>query len=145
MQLKTANGQTITGQAVLLMRDTTQPLSEFTKGNATAVADSEKISYAKPTQTQRANTYISFLNYASSSTTGLDGVYVTGDAGYQKDQAVPSTDIVKIQPVIDVTFLKCSDSKCTGTGTPLTLSLTAWNDANFSKPVKSVLQSLSIQ
>jgi cytoskeletal protein RodZ len=145
MQLKAANGQNVTGQAVLLMRDTTQPLNEFAKGNATAVADSQKISYTKPTQTQRADTYISFINYASSAATGLDGIYITGDAGYQKEQAIPSIDIAKIQPVIDVTFLKCNNSKCSGTGTPITLNSSAWNSTSFSKPIKTMLQSLAVQ
>lgn len=145
MELKTADKQNVTGQAVILMRDTTQPLNEFAKGSATAVQGSEKISYKKPTQTQRADTYISFVNYASSGDAGLDAIYVTGDAGYQKDQAVPSIDIAKIQPVIDVNFVRCSDSKCSGAGTPITLSSAAWNDVNFSKPIKSLLRSLAIQ
>jgi hypothetical protein len=145
MQLKSSSGNMVTGQAVMLMRDTTQTLPEFSKGNAAAVQDSEKISYTKPSQTQRADTYISFLSYANSADTGLDGIYITGDAGYQKNQSVPSTDVARIQPVIDVTFLKCGDSKCSGTGTPLTLTSAAWSDATFSKPIKTMLQSLSIQ
>jgi hypothetical protein len=148
MKLKGADSQQIDGQIVMAIRGKTQKLSEFDKGAAAAILDSEKIAYTKPAETQRGNTYISFLNYASSTgsnASGIDGIYITGDAGYQKDQAVPATDISKIDPIINVVFVKCSDSKCSGTGMPLTVDTSEWQNPSISKPVKAMLQSLSIQ
>jgi cytoskeletal protein RodZ len=136
-QLKGADGQTVSGQIVMTIRDKTQKLTEFDKGNATAVLDSEKIAYTKPTETQRGNTYLSFLGYASSTQTGLDGIYITGDAGYTKDQAVPLVDVSKSDPVISVTFLK--DNK------QVTISSNSWSNDSFAKPIKTMLQSLAIQ
>jgi hypothetical protein len=145
VKLKDTNGQQVDGQIIMAIRDKTQKLSEFDKGAATAVLNSEKITYTKPTQTQRGDTYISFLNYASSNNSGLDSIYITGDAGYQKDQDVPAVDISKIDPITNVTFVKCSDSKCSGTGTALTLDTKIWQDSSFSAPIKTMLQSLAIQ
>jgi hypothetical protein len=148
MNLKDSDNQAVKGQIVMTIRDKTQKLTEFDKGNAAAILDSEKIAYTKPAETQRGNTYISFLNYASSTgsdAAGIDGIYITGDAGYQKDQAVPAVDISKIDPITDVTFVKCSDSKCSGAGTSLTVNAGNWQDSSFSKPIKTMLQSLSIQ
>jgi hypothetical protein len=143
VSLKDANGQQVTGQIIMSIRDKTQKLTEFDKGNANATQDSEKIAYTNPTQTQRGSTYISFLQYASSST-GLDGIYVTGDSGYQKGQDIPLIDISKVDPVISITFLKCADSKCSGSGTPLSIDKSVWADASFSGSLKKMLQSLSI-
>jgi hypothetical protein len=137
-QFKDTSGQNINGQIVMTIRDKTQKLTEFDKGSATAVKDSEKIAYTKPSQTQRASTYISFLSYASSTSSGgFNGIYITGDNGYKKDQTVPMVDINKVDPVINITFLK--------DGTTASVAISSWNDANFSGPLKAMLQSLSIQ
>jgi cytoskeletal protein RodZ len=144
MQLTGADNQQVTGQIVLTFREPSQKLSEFDKGNATAVRDSEKIAYAKPSAGQRGSTYISFLGYSGAEATALDGVYVTGDSGYQKDQAIPAVDIGKVNPVIAITFLKCADPKCSDAGTPFAVQNTVWDDAAFSGPLKNLLQSLSV-
>jgi cytoskeletal protein RodZ len=145
MKLKNTDGQQVDGQIVITIRGKTQKLSEFDKGAATAVSSSEKITYTKPSEIQRGDTYISFVSFANSKDTGLDAIYITGDAGYQKNQTVPAVDISKIDPITNVTFVKCNDSKCTGTGTALTVNPDSWKDSNFSKPIKTVLQSLAIQ
>lgn len=140
VKLKDAQSQTVNGKIIMTIRNKSEKLTEFDKGNAIAILNSEKITYTKPTQTQRGDTYISFLNYASSPSDGLDGVYITGDNGYQKDQAIPLVDISKSDPVISVTFQKCTEGKCT----PLTVGEKSWSDPSFSKPIKSLLESLSI-
>jgi hypothetical protein len=144
-KLKDADGQQVDGQIIMTIRDKTQKLSEFDKGAAKAVIDSEKITYTKPSETQRGDTYISFVNYATSKDNGLDSIYISGDAGYKKDQEVPAVDISKVDPITNVTFIKCPDSKCSGTPTVLTVAAASWEDAAFSKPIKTMLQTLSIQ
>ncbi len=145
-KLKTAAGSTQNGQIVMTIRFKQASLPEFKDGNARAVLESEKIAYAKPSQSQRASTYISFLKYAATTAKGVDGVYVTGDNGYQKDQDIPLTDIAKADPLITITFFSCADATCSpATRPPVALAPGAWQDAAFSKPLKDILQSIVVE
>ena len=147
MQLKGADGQSQTGQVVMtIQNENTFDFSSFKPGSAVAVLDSQKLTYAKPTQTQRANTYISFLQYASTTTHGaLDSIFVTGDFGYQKDQTIPETDIQKVDPVITVTFWQCQNQTCSGTLKSMNISSSQWNDSSFANPITKMIESLAIQ
>lgn len=145
MQLKDVNGKTYTGQIVVEFRNKQSQLTEFAKGNAVAVRTSDKISYSKPSSVQRADTYISFLNYASStSSTSLDAVYVTGDYGYQTGQAVPMNDVVNGDPLITVSFMSCTKSTCAGDKTASNVQPSIWGDTSFSTPILTLLKSLVI-
>lgn len=144
MQLKNQSNQAVIGQITMLIRQKTQKLSEFSAGNAIALFDSEKITYTKPTPSQRAATYISFLQYAGTGGSGLDGIYITSDNGYQKGQAIPLVDMQQEDPVISLTFSKCSDSNCSAKTTPLTVSTASWSNASFANPLKTILESLII-
>ena len=88
-KLKLVSGTTQTGQIILTIQHKQISLPAFTTGSALAIRESEKIDYKKPSQVQRASTYLSFLNYVGSTAKGIDGVYITGDFGYVKDQYVP--------------------------------------------------------
>jgi cytoskeletal protein RodZ len=146
MQLKTAGASTQTatqtGQVVMTIRHKQPSLPEFKNGSATASIESEKINYTKPSQSQRGSTYLSFPNYVSSTAKGIDGVYVTGDNGYQKDQAIPMVDIAKSDPLITLTFRKCADAKCATPGEAVTLAASEWQNTTFVKPLKTMLQSI---
>lgn len=134
-------GTKTTGKIILTMRDKSQKLTEFDKGNATGVMDSEKIVYTKPSSAQRGQTYISFLNYPTSTSTSLiNGVYITGDFGYKQDQAIPKVDIQKVDPIISLTFMAC-DGTCTKT---LGITSEAWQSADFGGSLKKILQSLTV-
>jgi hypothetical protein len=143
LQFESASGETITGQIVFKIRDKQQPLPEFDNGNAAAVRESEKIAYLKPSSAQRGSTYLSFLRYANSGD-GLDGVYITGDYGYQKDQAIPKADFTPVDPIISLTFVQCADNSCGGEGTAAAISEETWQNAGFNKPLKAIFQSLTI-
>lgn len=138
MQLPAAAGGKQTGKIIFSIQSKSTALTGFGKGNATAVQDSEKISYKQPSQTQRAQTYVSFLSYAGASHGGLDAIYVTGDNGYQKDQAIPEVDVAKGDPHIMVGF---QDDK----GQPLTVTAEAWQSATIKTPVKTILTSIVVQ
>jgi hypothetical protein len=146
-QLKNAGGQQVSGQIVVHIVPDPQNIKGLDdKNNSTAVLDSEKITYTKPSQTQRANTYLSFINYAGSKQKGIDSIFITGDNGYQKEQAIPKSDIAKGSPIIYVDFNECPKSgKCTTSGAPITINVAMWEDTAFSKPIKTLLESLSIQ
>ena len=138
------SGKPITGKIVIALNAKGQNLTSFDAGNATAVLDSEKITYKQPTQVQRAQTYLSFAQYvATTMPSALDAIYVTGDYGYQKDQAIPKVDMANLDPVISVTFLRCSDAKCTAS-TPDSIAASNWKNKSFSMPITSTLESLAV-
>ncbi|HSW80585.1 MAG TPA: hypothetical protein VLG47_07450 [Candidatus Saccharimonadales bacterium] len=120
-------------------------MSDFKKGDAAAVLQSEKIDYDKPTGTQRANTYISFVQYSTTTTKGaLDGIYVTGNLGYTYAQAIKETDIAKIDPLVRVVFVKCADTNCTNSS-ETNISSDEWKNKDFSQPITDMFKSLSFQ
>lgn len=144
IKLKDANGQLVNGQILMTIQSPNLKIVGFeSKGNALAVIDSKKINYSKPTQNQRASTYISFLRYDGNSS-GLDAIYITGDNGYQKDQAVPEIDIRKVEPIIRIIFGKCADSGCIELQPAFSIDADSWNDTNLSGPLEAMLQSLVI-
>lgn len=137
-QLQNTAGQSVNGKIVMTIRKNGQKLPEFSAGNATAAIASQKIAYTKPTQTQRANTYLSFLKYADTTAVGgWDGVYITGDNGYTVGQAIPAADFASVDPIIDVTFFNAS-------GKAMTIATSSWNDAAFSDPLLKMLESFAI-
>ncbi len=144
LQLKNTAGKTVSARAVVTIQNRQTSLPDFKAGNAVAAIASQKVSYTKPSSNQRAQTYISFLNYASSVAKGVDGIYVTGDNGYQLGQAIPQTDVVQTDPLVTVTFLQCADAACSSGGAPLTLAIGDWDSA-FSAPILAIITSLSIQ
>lgn len=138
VSLKSTDGQDVSGKIVLTIRNKSQKLTEFDAGNAIAAKASVKVTYTKPKQTQRGSTYESFLRYASSADNGgLDGVYITGDTGYKLGQAIPAADFVPVDPIIGITFLD-ADAQ------PMTIAATSWDDSDFSGPLETLLESLSI-
>jgi hypothetical protein len=145
MQLKPANGSTTNGQVVVTIQAKQSSLDAFKKGNGLAVINSERVSYTKPSQSQRAQTFLTFVQYAGSTGSGIDGIYITGDNGYQKDQAVPQTDIIQVDPLVTVNFLKCSDANCSGTGAPMTVASSTWGASGVAQTIRSLLTSLTIQ
>jgi hypothetical protein len=75
----------------------------------------------------------------------LDAVYVTGDSGYQQDQAIPMADVVKGDPLINVTFVSCPTDDCaTGTLTPLSVTTATWQNSAIGKPATALLESLTL-
>jgi cytoskeletal protein RodZ len=141
--LKNAAGSTAQGAVLLRIRHQQATLPEFKTGNAAAVLPSENIKYTSPAAGQRASTYLSFLQYAATTTKGgLDGLYITGNLGYQHAQAIPQTDVAKIDPLITVSFLDCT-STCTTASPALTVSSTIWT-GDFQKIIETMLESLQI-
>jgi hypothetical protein len=131
----------VSGKVVLRIKNNTSKYEEFETGNSTAVINSEKIKYLKPSSAQRGETYLSFLSYAGSASSSLiDGVYISGDFGYQKEQAIPKVDIQKIDPNISVVFLAC-DGTC---DLPLSITPDAWASSQFGQRVKNILLSLTV-
>ena len=144
LQLHDETGQSFTGRIIFMVRNKQQALPEFDAGNAVAVLESQKITYLKPSSVQRAATYISFLQYASASRARLDGIYVSGDVGYQKNQAIPKADFVPVDPIISLTFIKCTDNACTAEGAPVSIDPALWQDKAFGGPLTALFTSLVV-
>lgn len=143
LKLKDMDGQDVTGQILLRIRAKGQKLQPLEGNSITAVLDSEKIAYTNPTQVQRASTYISFLRF-SDNAEGLDGIYITGDLGYEKGQNVPATDIQQVDPIISIEFYLCPNSGCVELSGVYGIGVKIWNDENIAAPLKSMLRSLVI-
>jgi hypothetical protein len=141
MDIPVGQEQTVSGQVRLQIRSKTKELTEFKPGNSLAVQDSKKITYTKPSSAQRGQTFISFLSWANStSSNSIDGVYITGDFGYQKEQAIPEVDIEKIDPRISIVFFAC-DGTC---DQPLAIAPTGWQVTEFGDRLEKILTSFTI-
>ncbi|HYH75675.1 MAG TPA: hypothetical protein VD735_07010 [Candidatus Saccharimonadales bacterium] len=144
-KMRAVSGKEMKGQVTVTFSGKGQNLAAFDAGNATAVIPSEKLTYTQPTSVQRAQTYLSFAQYAATTagSAALDALYVTGDYGYQVDQAIPKIDMANLDPLISVTFASCNDSACKAT-TPMSIGAGSWRDKAFSVPIISTLESLAI-
>jgi hypothetical protein len=143
LQLKTTSGKVVSGKIVVTMTPGGKNLNGFDQGNGTAVRDSQKIKYKKPTEVQRAETYLTFVRFADTEQQGIDTIIVTGDFGYQDGQAVPQIDMSKLGLVIQATFVQCAKTDCTMT-TPLVANASNWDDQAVQKPVLAIIESLSV-
>lgn len=140
------DGQNVQGRIVLAMQPKGTELEAFASGGVISALDSQKIKYSKPTPVQRGETYLTFLQYTDNFVKGqLDGIYITGDYGYKANQYVPKVDIAKLDPLITMTFEKCSANDC-GDPQPLSIQSEVWaNDAKLQKGIATMLQSLQVQ
>jgi hypothetical protein len=146
VELLTSANQLTKGIITLTIQNQSPVVAGFQSGNATAALESQLITYVNPTADQRASTYISFLHYASSTTPGsnIDAIYITGNAGYQLNQSIPQTAILAVSTVIGITFSRCTNTACTGSGVATSITYTAWDTTSFSEPLLTLLKSLSI-
>ena len=144
ISLTSATGQTTMGQVVMTLAKQATIPSAFSSSSV-AVLASQKIAFTQPAPTQAADTYLSFVQYPATTTKGgLDGIYVSGNYGYQQDQVIPSSNIAQVNPLVYFTFYACSSSICPLTSRlPLTISSTEWNDRAFSAPIQLVIKSFT--
>jgi len=144
LRLVGENGDAFTGQIVFAVQNQQTSIAAFAKNKAVAVLESQKIAYKQPTSNQRAQTYVTFVNYSGSMAL-IDSLYITGDNGYQAQQDVPQSDVVQANPLVTVSFLKCADAACKTTGTASSILVKAWADPTVSKPILNLLESLTIE
>jgi hypothetical protein len=146
MVLTSATKKSVTGLITITINKQGQLPSAFTAGTDLAVLNSQLLSYKQPTLDQASQTYLSFVQYSSTTTRGgLDAIYVTGNDGYQKDQVIPNSDIASIGPLITVAFTRCGNSACTTNLTPLTIASSEWNVSYFNKLISTIISSLAFQ
>lgn len=132
--------QTVQGKIIINVSPKGQLPSDFTNAPAVAVANSQLISYTNPTPAQDAQTYLSFLQYATTTTVGgLNGIYVTGNYGYLKGQNISQSDVQSVDPLVRVSFEECSMS-CKELS-PMVISINDWNKTSFSLPIINIMKS----
>ncbi len=142
MRLTAASGNKVTGQIIMTVQPQGQLPAGFKAGTDLAVLNSQIIKYTKPTPSQSAQTYISFVQYSSATIKGsLNGIYVTGNYGYQKDQAIPGSNIASINPLITITFIQCGNSSCSSNLNPLMIAASSWNNTAFQTPIVNIFES----
>jgi hypothetical protein len=145
VNLVAATGSTASGEIVITVQNKQTTLPDFVKGSAMAVLNSDTVAYTKPTSNQRANTNLSYLQYAATTTNGaLDGIYITGNNGYQKGQSVPQADISGVDPLVTVSFAACADDTC-ASPKPLSVQASSWQTTSQAAATKAMLQSLSLK
>jgi hypothetical protein len=143
MKLTDANGKMIDGKIIILFQPQGQIPSSFGTSSAVAVLNSQVIKYNSPSSSQAAQAYLSFVQYASASVVGtLNGIYVTGNYGYQKDGVIPQSDLASLNPLITVTFGQCTSTACSSLES-LSVSANAWNSSEFATPILDTLKSLT--
>lgn len=146
MPITNDNGVTESGVIVMdIENQGSADLSGFSTGSALAVLNSQLLDYTKPSGSQSADTYISFVQYNTATVKGtLDGIYVTGNFGYQKGQTIPESDINQIDPLIRILFMQCKGSKCTSLAA-MRISAAMWSQPGFANPIENLLESLQFQ
>ncbi len=144
MSLTAANGQQVEGQVVMNVAKQGVLPPAFT-ATSVAVLTSQIVNYTSPSPTQAADTYISFVQYPTTTTVGgLDGIYITGNYGYQKDQNIPSSDVAKVDPLIYFNFYSCSSSACpVSARQPLTIASSSWSGQTLSAPILMMIKSFT--
>lgn len=137
--LPTSDGS-VQGVAVLTIQNKQTTLPNYPAAGAFAVLESPKLTYAKPSTVQRAQTYLSLVGYTSASS--IDALYITGDSGYQQGQQVPMSDVVKGNPLVSVQFMTCG-TDCAGR-TPAALSIkgTSWDGLSLQTQITKMLESI---
>src|SRR6185369_3064534 len=142
MKMSSTTGQ-VNAHVMMTIQNPQTSIPGFPSGGAMANLSSDKLTYKQPSSVQRAQTYLSFLGYKNPN--GVDALFLTGDNGYQSGQQVPMSDVVKGNPLVSVTFVKCEDTSCVnGTPVPITLLASSWKDASFKSDVIDLLQSLTL-
>ncbi|MCL5113372.1 MAG: hypothetical protein M1554_02745 [Patescibacteria group bacterium] len=131
----------VEGKIIITVGPQGQFPSRLGNQSATAVLNSDLITYTNPTPAQDAQTYLSFLEYASTTNNnGLDGIYITGNYGYLVGQYITQANLGSIDPLVRITFEQCQNTKCTQIA-PLTIASYSWNQQSFSKPLLDILES----
>jgi hypothetical protein len=143
MKLPGADGQDASGAVVVAVRPKQSSLAEFKTGNGAAVLGSKNVKYSAPSEGQRGTTYLSYVQYASTTTKGaLDAIYITGNSGYQKGQAIPEADITKVDPLVNVYFVAC-ESKCSPTSQSTQVGGAGFAESDTEATIEAMLKSLA--
>jgi len=140
--LTNAAGAKVKVRTVVTVQPKQTAITGWPENGAVEVLPPYVMTYTQPSSIQTGQSYVTYLGY--TQTDGLDAIFVTGDSGYQQNQAVPESDIVAMDPLVSVTFTTCTDTSC-ATPSPVTLQASAWQASAIGKDVSKLLASLQFQ
>jgi hypothetical protein len=146
--LTDAGGNDVKGRVVLTIQPPKQAdLKPFDQGKVVAVLKSDRVTYTNPSTSQNGASYLSFLQYPSTTTKGgLDAMYLTGNAGFQYGGVVSKTDITQVDPLVSLTFIGCANDDCpAATQTAQTISSDMWKQTDFQQPIMKMLESFHFE
>lgn len=141
--IKDESGTEVQGRVVLTFQTGVDKVPGYGTTNPVAALKSQKLTYAKPSQSQRKQTYLSFVNF--NGTDGIDSIYVTGDAGYQQGQAVPQVDVKKVDPTIRIVAEKCEGEVCGGDAGTISMQASEWQSNPLLVQAEKLLTSLRVE
>ena len=131
------------GNVVLMIQNKQSNLPGFPEDGATAGLKSLQLTYKNPSNFQRDQTFLSFVDY--DSTNGITKLFLTGATSYEPGQSVLAESIVGGNPLISVSFQECSKSYCaSGDVTPISIESGSWDKAPFKPQIIKLLESLVI-
>src|SRR5262249_437041 len=94
--MKTRSGAEA-GHVIVTIQNQQTSVPGYPSGGRVGSMESQKLTYKAPSAVQGSETYLSFLGYSGS--TGIDALYLTGDNGYQKGQAISMSDVARGNPL----------------------------------------------
>jgi hypothetical protein len=106
-------------------------------------ADSESLTYAKPTSGQRKQTNISFASTSNTNPKELSYGFVSGTYVYKSGDAVSSQEHAKVDPQIAFYINPCGNEKCQALNTT-SFAISDWKTNSNLQQVKALLESLRI-
>jgi len=143
-KLADSTGAQVDGRIVVSFTAGGGKVPGYATGEPVAVIESQKLTYAKPSQNQRKQTYLSFVNFSQGG--GIQEIFVTGDSGYKKGQVVPQVDVKKVDPIIRLVFEKCQGETCgSQAGGALVIAEGEWQKNPLLIQAEKLLQSLKVQ
>ena len=145
--IESASSKSVTGKAIVLIRPGTAQISELASGNAAAGQTSVQIGYTQPLTSQQQYPYLSFINLpgGTNASGNFQEVIVTGEQIFSQGQSIVAADLSSLDPIISASFYSCSTRACSGSGqTPLSITMTNWQNAAPFTQVLALIQSLQL-
>jgi hypothetical protein len=142
-----ASGATVTGKAIVTIRPGSASLSELSSNTATAAAASAQFAYTSPTADQSQYPYLTFIHVptASSVAGSFDEVLVSGTTTFVQGEAIDTSSLVGLDPIIAATFTTCHTTACSGSSaSPLSITSSTWTSAPVFTQVQAIFASLKL-
>ena len=145
--LNDASGAAVTGKAVVTIRPVAGGISELTNKAATAGQNSVQMHYTNPAAGQHQYPYLTFIHFATgqNASAAFEEVMITGTHQFNAGTAVTSDTLAGLDPIISVSFEKCTTAGCTGSGeSALSISGTTWQNNTTMLAVQQLFASLQL-
>jgi hypothetical protein len=141
------DGSNVTGKVVATIRPGSATMSELAANNPTAAAASIQFAYTSPTSNQYQYPYLTFVHFSTGTHAAgaFEEVIVTGTTTFTQGEAVTTTALTGLDPIIAAIFSKCSNTACSGASAlPLSINSDTWQNTAVFKQVQTLFASLKL-